>query len=97
MIDMVSCNALKFFLYIMVEKWKNQKGNNNIIKGKNRATLVAQTGKSLPAVRDIHVPSLGGEDSLEKVYLIFQLLKGAYLKQWTPKSTKLILFFNSPL
>ena len=27
---------------------------------------MAQTGKSLPAVREIHVPSLGGEDSLEK-------------------------------
>ena len=88
MTDMVSCNALNFFLYIMVEKWKNQKGNNNIIKGKNRATLVAQTGKSLPAVREIHVPSPSGEDSLQKETATYSSIL-AWKIQWMEEPGRL--------
>ena len=38
----------------------------NLVKGKKRISLVVQTVKSLPAMQETWVPSLGQEDPLQK-------------------------------
>ena len=46
----------------MVQKWKNEKSKDY----RARDSLVAQTVKSLPAMRETWIRSLGQEDFLEK-------------------------------
>ena len=48
---------------------QEQAFNHDVLKKKKRASLVAQTVKNLPAMRETWVQPLGWEDPLEKVRL----------------------------